>query len=109
MERNAQTVMNEVIGTKVIIEYVNRQNACCDERYMSSAAGKLEMVTDEGVQVDIDFVPFAGPLAAICTIRQVGNNKPVYENTSARDTYQKQIPITEEQMKMVRSQGRWVY
>ena len=104
-----QDIRREHPRAEVIMEYVNKQNACCDRRRMSSAAGIIERVSDEGIKVGTDYVPFAGPCAAICAIRQVGNNKPIYENKYAYGAYRKKTPLTEKRMKTVKSKGRWVY
>ena len=116
MDKATQKILNDIteigsiIGMDVIMDYVNRQNAACNEESMSSVAGKLEEVTEDGVKVSQDYAPFAGPLAAICSIKQIGNNKLVYENLSAQKTYTKGdfSPLSNEQMTIVKQQGRWI-
>ena len=110
MKKTIQQIQGEITGIDVIVEYVNRQNACCDNSRMSSAVGRLEEVTEDGVRVSQDFVPFAGLLAGICSIKRVGNNNLIYENPAANKVYiDSDVPLSEEQMCSIKQQGRWVY
>ncbi len=116
MERTTQQVLSDIteigaiIGTEVIMEYVNKQNAACDKKHMSSAAGTLEKVTEAGVELPRDYVPFAGKFVAICSIKQIGNNELVYENKGAYRTYTNNaLLLSEKQMDCVEQQGKWVY
>lgn len=120
MDRTTQQVLGNiteygtVIGREVILEYVNGRDLACDSEDMSSMVGTLERVTEESVEVSGlcgGSVPFAGHFAAICVIKQVGNNKPIYLNPIAHKEYVSMNGhlLPEEKMAKVRENGKWVY
>ena len=117
MEKKTQQVLEDITevgyitGTKVIMDYVNRQDGNCDNKHMTSVAGRIEKITKEGVLVSGTHVPYGGPLAAICSIKRVGNNSPVYNNPLAKEKYAKEnfSMLSNEQMNLVEQNGKWVY
>jgi len=117
MERTTREILknatkrSSIIGTAVIIDYINRRDACCDKSHMISAAGKLEKVTEKGVKISDTFVPFAGPLKAICLIKRSGSKESLYENFNVRKAYtiKYSFPLSNKQINAVRQLGRWVY